>query len=322
MNLERLSADQQERLEGLFGEALQRDIPLAPFTSARIGGAADFLLEIDSAAALEHAARKLWEAGIPYRILGGGSNVLIADAGVHEVVILNKARQRKFFEDEDGAHIWAESGAIIGTLARLAAERGWSGLEWAATVPGTLGGAVVGNAGAHGSDMSESLALAEILQHSGQVVTWAPQDLDFSYRSSRLKRDPGQFVVLTATLNLQHSTADAVRERMREFAAQRAKTQPSGASMGSMFKNPPDDFAGRLIEQVGLKGYTQGSVQISDLHANFFLNHGGGTAAQVWALIETARARVLEEFDVRLELEVELVGAWAKNGDKLREGER
>jgi UDP-N-acetylmuramate dehydrogenase len=320
LNVERLSAEQHGQLKGLFKDVLQFDVPLAPFTSARIGGSADYLVEVTSAEALEQATRDLWNGGIPFRILGGGSNVLVADEGVREVILLNKARQRRFFEDEVGLHIWAESGAMLGTLARLAAENGWSGLEWAATVPGTLGGAVVGNAGAYGSDMSQSLSLAEILQHDGQVVTWACEELDFSYRSSRLKRDSGQFVVLTATLQAQRSSPELCKERMREFAAHRAKIQPAGASMGSMFKNPPEEFAGRLIEQAGLKGFSEGAVQISDKHANFFINHGEGSAQDVWKLIETARNQVLKKFGVLLELEVELLGAWMLNGDVVLEG--
>ena len=320
MKLDRLSNQQQEQLERLFGDMLQRDIPLAPYTSARIGGSADYLLELTSAQSLEQAAQDLWAENIPFRILGGGSNVLVADEGVREVVLLNKARERRFIEDEAGTHIWAESGSTLGTLARLSAERGWTGLEWAATVPGTLGGAVVGNAGAHGSDMSHHVSVAEILQQGGQVEAWVCEQLEYSYRSSRLKRESGQFVVLTAVLEVERSTPGLCKERMREFSAQRSKTQPAGASMGSMFKNPPEDYAGRLIEQAGLKGYSQGAVQISELHANFFINYGDGTAQDVWRLIEAARERVFQQFGVRLELEVELVGAWVLNGDGVLEG--
>lgn len=320
MSIDRLSAEQQEQLEKHFGDEIKRDIPLAPYTSARIGGPADYLLTLTSAQALETAAQALWAENIPFRILGGGSNVLVADEGVREVVLLNKARKRRFIEDDKGTHIWAESGCMLGTLARLSAEKGWTGLEWASTVPGTLGGAVVGNAGAHGSDMSDSVSVAEILQHGGQAETWVCEQLEYSYRSSRFKRESGDFVVLAAVLEVEASTPEACKSRMREYAAQRAKTQPAGASMGSMFKNPPEDYAGRLIEQAGLKGYFQGAVQISEVHANFFINHGKGSAQDVWRLIEEARNQVFQKFGVRLELEVELVGAWVLNGDGVLEG--
>ncbi len=313
MRNEGLSAAQRTQLEQKFGPKLQRDVPLAPFTSARIGGQADFLLELTTASELEHAALALWHAGLPFRVLGGGSNVLIADEGVREVILLNKARARRFFEDESGLHIWAESGAMLGTLSRLAAERGWGGFEWAATVPGTLGGAVVGNAGAHGSDMSDNLTLADILQQEGRVVHWSAAELDFRYRSSRLKRESGRYIVLAAELKAEPSTPQACKERMTEFARHRSKTQPAGASMGSMFKNPPDDYAGRLIEKAGLKGQKEGAVQISELHANFFVNHGDGKAQDVWKLIDRARREVKQQFGVLLELEIELLGAWKIN---------
>ncbi len=319
MKLDQLDLYQKEQLEQLFGKTLRRDVPLAPYTSARIGGPADYLLEVKSASELKEAVVKLWNAEIPFRILGGGSNVLVADEGVREVVLLNKARERRFYEDDAGPHIWAESGAVLGTLARLAVDRGWSGLEWAATVPGTLGGAVVGNAGAHGSDMSQNLSMAEILQHAGKVEIWSCDQFEYGYRDSRLKREPGQYVVLTATLDLDIATMEACKERMRHFSEQRSKTQPAGASMGSMFKNPPGDYAGRLIEQAGLKGFTQGAVKISELHANFFVNHGEGTAQDVWRLIAEARDQVLRQFGIKLELEVELMGAWAFDGNKVLE---
>jgi UDP-N-acetylmuramate dehydrogenase len=305
-----LTAEQKDLLAMKFGDLMGQDVPLAPFTSARIGGAADYLLEISSKETLAQSVKDLWEAGIPFRVLGGGSNVLVADEGVREVVLLNKARDKRFIEDEQTPQVWAESGSMLGTLARLAGERGWSGLEWAATIPGTLGGAIVGNAGAHGCDMAQNLALAEILQHDGQLVQWTVDALDFGYRTSRLKRESGRFVVLAATLKTVHSSPEICKQRMRDFSKERAKTQPAGASMGSMFKNPPDDYAGRLIDQAGLKGVSEGSIQISEVHANFFINHGDGTARQAWKLIQLAREQVKQRFGVNLELEVELIGDW------------
>jgi UDP-N-acetylmuramate dehydrogenase len=313
LNQERLTTQQARQLEGIFDEDLKRDVPLAPFTSARMGGSADYLVEIQSAQSLEVAVRALWKAHIPFRILGGGSNVLVADAGVRELILLNKARARRFIEDPARPQIWAESGAMLGTLARLAAERGWTGLEWAAGVPGTLGGAIVGNAGAHGRDMSHSVLLADILQQGGQALQWSCEELGFSYRTSRIKQASEQFVVLSVTLELENATADACKEKMREFLAHRVKTQPPGASMGSMFKNPEGDFAGRLIEEAGLKGYGLGAVEISDKHANFFLNKGDGRAEDVWKLICKARDEVKRKFGITLELEVEMIGAWPEN---------
>lgn len=298
------------RLQAELGLPVRRDTPLAPYTSARIGGPADFLVEIRSAGDLEAAARLLWETGTSFLILGGGSNVLISDRGVRGVVLLNRARAVRFEEDEDGPTVWAESGAMLGTIARLAAERGLGGLEWASTVPGTLGGAIVGNAGAFGEDIAGCLKVAEILQQAGLRDSWSVERLAYDYRTSALKGHAGRFVVLAGRLGVEPSTPEACREKMRQMAARREAAQPGGASMGSMFKNPPGDAAGRLIEAVGLKGTRVGGARISEKHANFFLNVADATAADVKALVDLARAEVARQFGVRLELEVELVGEW------------
>jgi UDP-N-acetylmuramate dehydrogenase len=298
------------QLREAFGVRLQQDVPLAPYTSARIGGAADFLLVVRSSVELAATTKVLWEIGVPFRMLGAGSNVLVADAGVRDVVLLNQARQVRFSEYETEPGVWAESGAGLGVLARRAVERGWSGLEWAVTVPGTLGGAVVGNAGAHGSDMASCLLMAEILQRNGQAESWPVERLEYTYRDSWPKRHPGQAVVLSATVRLSLSTPEETRARAAEFVAQRQASQPPGASMGSMFKNPPGDFAGRLIEAAGLKGTRIGNAEISPIHANFFINHGKASAKDVKGLIDLARNAVEARFGVRLEMEIELIGEW------------
>jgi UDP-N-acetylmuramate dehydrogenase len=291
----------------------QRSVPLARYTAARIGGPADWLIEVSSAEELASTASRLWELGAPFIVLGGGSNVLVSDAGVREVVVINRARRVRFEEQAESPAVWAEAGANLGLVARLAAERGLAGLEWAAGIPGTVGGAVFGNAGAHGGDIAGSLRLAEILHHSGQIAereSWPMERLAYAYRSSTLKREQGKTIVLSALLQLERSTPGAVQARLDELVSTRRRTQPPGASMGSMFKNPPGDFAGRLIESAGLKGARAGEAEISNLHANFFINHGRAKAGEVYELIRKARETVAEKFGVQLELEVELIGEW------------
>lgn len=310
VNLESLN-----RLQASFGQRLQRGVPLDRFTSARVGGTAEILLEVESADELAQAASLLWSEGVAWKILGGGSNVLVSDSGVRGVVVVNRARKVRFDEDSDPPTVWAESGANFGLVARQAASRGLSGLEWAAGIPGTIGGAVVGNAGAHGGDMAGNLIVATILQRNLEDgvpirVTWPVKRFEYAYRTSQLKRMPGQAVVLEAQLRLQRSTPEGVQAKMDEYVSYRRRTQPPGASMGSMFKNPPGDYAGRLIEAAGLKGVQVGDAQISTLHANFFINHGEATAADIYALIELAKRAVAEKFGVHLELEIELVGNW------------
>jgi len=296
-------------LQAAFGERLQTNVPMARYTSARVGGPADALLVANTANDLAGILQHLWQMNVRYWVLGGGSNVLVSDKGLRGVVVINRARQVRFNGATTPPSVWAESGANFGALARQAASRGLSGLEWAAGIPGTLGGAVVGNAGAFGGDIAGNLLLAEILHPNGHE-NWPVERLDYAYRTSILKRQPGQRVVLSATLALQHSTPEAVQARVNEFTEQRHKTQPPGASMGSMFKNPPGDAAGRLIDACGLKGTQVGAAQISPLHGNFFINHGQATAADVYSLISLARSQVAEKFGVTLELEVELLGLW------------
>jgi UDP-N-acetylmuramate dehydrogenase len=306
-------AAQEPDLGPIFGGRLRRDVPLAPYTSARIGGAAEYLLEVKSAADLAEAAHTLWSMELKFRVLGGGTNVLVSDEGARGVVILNKATGVRFQGAGAEPNVWAESGAALGTVGRRAVERGLGGLEWATTIPGTVGGAVVGNAGAHGEDVANCLSVAEILQPGKGPQPWTPDRLTFSYRGSWLKDHPGRAVVLSAVFRLHASTAEETRRRAREFGAYRRATQPSGASWGSMFKNPPGDYAGRLIEAAGLKGTRRGDIEISRKHANFFVNLGEGTARDAWELIQSARERVEAQFGVRLELEIEPFGDWQAN---------
>jgi UDP-N-acetylmuramate dehydrogenase len=300
-----------------YGARLGRDVSMARYTAARLGGPAQALLEAQTRAELVELVSFCWNESFPYTLLGDGSNILVSDVGVRGLVIINRARQTRFDEQSDPPMVWAESGANFGVIARQAAQRGLSGLEWAAGIPGTLGGAVVGNAGAHGGELRHNLRLAEILHRMdiGRVgeplrEDWPVEKLELTYRSSLLKRSPGKSVVLAGLLQLQRGDPQAIREQMDDWVAFRRRTQPPGASTGSMFKNPPGDYAGRLIEAAGLKGVRVGDAQISPLHANFFLNLGNATAADFYALIQQAQRTVADKFAVQLELEIELIGEW------------
>lgn len=295
-------------LRAALGKQVQEDALLAPYTSARIGGPADALVTVRSANELARAVEVCWEHGLPYRLLGAGSNVLVSEKGVRGVVILNRARSVEFIEGAE-KHVWAESGVIFSNLARRAASLGYSGLEWASTVPGTVGGAVYGNAGAFGSDVAHDLMAVEILTPAGRAW-WPPQRMEYGYRTSLLKRGGVQAVVLSAKFNLRDGIPAEIWAKMEQFNRRRKTTQPPGASMGSMFKNPPGDFAGRLIEAAGLKGMRIGTAEISPIHANFFINTGETRATDMKALIDLAQQTVREKFGVQLELEVELIGEW------------
>jgi len=293
-------------LKAEFGDEVKTNVPLAPLTSARIGGSADVLISATSADHLAAIVSLLWREGIHYVMLGGGSNVLVGDKGIRAVTIINRAKHVRFREGPPPS-VWAESGVVFSNLANRCALKALSGLEWAASVPGTIGGAVYGNAGAFGGDMSSCLSEVEVLTPSGRVH-WTVDSLGYGYRTSVLKRDEVQGIVLAAELRLQTATEAAIRERMAGFAKRRKSTQPPGASMGSMFKNTPGDKAGRLIEAAGLKGRRVGTVEISRVHGNFFVNHGRARAEDVRALINLVQDTVRSKFSVELELEIELVG--------------
>lgn len=310
MNSRRPPSTRAVEMREALGDQLRQDVSLAPYTSSRIGGLADFLIEVRSSEELERIAKLLWKMDMPFRILGGGSNVLVSDRGVRGAVILNHARDVSFLESESGPRVKAESGASLGSVSRRTIEHAWTGMEWASTIPGTIGGAIVGNAGAHGGDIASCLEMAEILQPKQQVEVWPVQRFEYGYRDSVLKRLPQPFVILTATFRLGTTTMEMAKRKLKEFVDYRQRTQPSGPSWGSMFKNPPGKSAGRLIDTAGLKGLQIGGARVSAKHANFFINLGDASASDVLRLIRLVRKEVAERFNIMLELEVELFGDW------------
>ncbi len=301
-----LSVAAMAQLKAQFGARLQLDVPLARYTAARIGGPAQALIRVDTVENLIETIQYLWKITCPFFILGGGANILVSDAGYPGVVVLNRAKEIKL-EVEKPA-VWAASGTNFGQLSRMVSKRGLAGLEWAAGIPGTVGGAVFGNAGAHGGEIAHDLALVEILHQSGQRLVWTAEKMAFQYRSSILKRQKSPAVILAATFRLGQSTPENTHKKLESFGQIRQKTQPPGASMGSMFMNPPGDYAGRLIETAGLKGTRIGNAEISPVHANFFINHGETRASDIYALIRLAQEQVLQQFGVQLQLEIELIG--------------
>ena len=291
-----------------LGDRVKENVPLAPYTSARIGGPADILITAESADDLARIVKLLDKQEMDFIILGGGSNVLVSDRGVRGVVVLNRAKAVRF-HNGDQPSVTVESGVIFSNLANRCASKGLAGLEWAATVPGTIGGAVYGNAGAFGGDMAGNLIWTELLTENGRERFTVDQ-MGYGYRTSILKRGEIDGIVLSAELALKNSTKEEVTVKIEQFSAHRKTTQPPGASMGSMFKNPTGDYAGRLIEAAGLKGMRIGNAEISPVHGNFFINHTNTKAEDIRALIVLAQKTVKEKFSVTLELEVELVGEW------------
>ncbi len=291
-----------------FSDRLLQNEPLAKYTAARLGGPADLLMIARNAEELAGVVQAAWADGIWVRIIGGGANVLISDGGVRGLVVVNRAAHVEFYDE---GYVIAESGMALTALARKCASRGLSGFEWAVSVPGTLGGAVVNNAGAHGGDMVGCVAEVALIDSEYGHLTLSSADLAYDYRTSSLKASGRRFLVLSATLALTPGLDPAVvTAHMDELVEHRKRTQPPGASLGSIFKNPPGDYAGRLIEAAGLKGFRIGGAMVSPVHANFFINTGTATSADYSALIQHVRDVVEDQSGIVLEREVEVIGQW------------
>ncbi len=303
--------------ESLPGEHLLRDESLAKYTAARLGGPADWLYiakssgQGEAAAALETLSKVVstaWDEGTPVRVLGGGANVLVSGKGVRGLVVINRISEVKFGNWHGRCNVSAAAGTSLSTLSHRCEARGFAGAEWMVSVPGTVGGAIVNNSGAHGGDMAQIVENVVVAEPSGPKL-YNCDDMGFAYRHSMLKeRTDRRFLVLLATFAFRPEDSKVMSARMQEYTAFRKRTQPSGASLGSIFKNPTGDYAGRLIEAAGLKGHTIGGVQVSPIHANFFINTGNASPEDYYALIQHVRRTVHEQTDVELEMEIELVG--------------
>ncbi len=288
-----------------FGPHARANEPLAAHTTLRLGGPADVWFPARSVDELLAAITLARQRNVPVFILGGGANLLISETGIRGLVIENRANSVHF----EGNRVLAASGAVIPRLAKQCAQHGLSGLEWAVGVPGTIGGATVNNAGAYGRTIADILLRAELLTADNQRV-WRPGSwFQYSYRTSKLKQAGfNKDIVLQVELALSPAPPAEIKARMQTYTERRKASQPPGATVGSMFKNPPGDYAGRLIEAAGLKGYRLGQAQISPIHANFFVNLGSASADDVIKLINLVRRRVREQFGIQLELEIEIVG--------------
>lgn len=291
----------------LDGPDLRRNERLARHTTFGIGGPADLFLTVRSAESLARATNAAYEADVPAFVLGSGSNILVADAGIRGLVIDNRARA----EANDNLLFRVESGASFAAYARKMCRAGLEGLSWAVGIPGTIGGAVVYNAGAYGGCLADVLRRVR-LQLPDNGDQWVDAtDLGLVYRGSAFTR--GQVrgkAVLEAEIELAPGDAKTLLAQAATYDGKRLTAQPRGRNAGSTFKNPPESPAWKLIEAVGMRGMRRGEAAISDKHCNFFVNDGNAAAADVAWLIAEAQRRVKEQFGVTLEREVEFVGAW------------
>jgi UDP-N-acetylmuramate dehydrogenase len=297
-------------LKQITGLRLRLAEPLARYTSMKIGGPADIFIAVETRSALASVLGLLRIHDTPVCLLGNGSNVLISDRGVRGAVLQLTADFRKAVWLEEGDFIRVRVGAAhpVTQLVREAARKGYAGLEFAEGIPGTVGGALVMNAGAYGSEFETIIEQVEALTADGQAITLSRAQMTFTYRDSHL---PDGTVVTGVTMRLRKGEPAQVSSKLRELVSKRKSSQPSGLpNSGSMFRNPPGDYAGRLIEAAGLKGKRYGQAQIAERHANFIVNLGGAKAEEVRQLMELARAEVRRQFGMELVAEVKLLGEW------------
>lgn len=295
-----------DRLAGQRGIGLTADAPLGPLTTLRVGGPADRLAVAETVDELIAALELARDAGVPAGVLGKGSDLVVADAGVRGLVIRNRADAIEI----DGRRIGADGGAAMAALVKRCTVAGLAGIEFGISIPGTVGGAVWANAGAHGGEMKDVVrGVRAWSPEAGGVVELAPADCRFAYRDSRFK-STGE-IVLEAELELADGEPNRIAERVAELQAHRRATQPlAEQNAGSVFRNPPGDFSGRLIDAAGLKGFRIGSAEVSTLHANFIVVDRGGRAADVRAVGDHVRRVVAERFGTELRYEIEFVGDW------------
>lgn len=289
----------------LPGVRIRLGEPMSRHTTFRVGGPADYFVEPENTAQLMAVLGLCSSFDMPFYLLGNGSNLLVGDGGYRGVMIaLGDAWSGM---SVDGNWIHAGAGATLAAAARLACRHALTGLEFAAGIPGTIGGAVVMNAGAYGSEMAAVLRGARVLTPEGKVLALSADQLELGYRKSCILRK--HYVVLEVDLELQPGEEKAIRQRMEELAIQRRTKQPlEYPSAGSTFKRPEGYFAGKLIQDAGLRGFAVGGAQVSEKHCGFVINRSGASAADILELCRQVQKRVRQQFGVELELEVRLLG--------------
>ncbi|MGD1026217.1 UDP-N-acetylmuramate dehydrogenase [Candidatus Binatus soli] len=296
----------ERELRERFGARIRAAMPLAELTSFRIGGPADLFVAVEDETELMHAKAAAYRAGVPCFCLGAGTNLLVSDRGMRGLVVRLGDGFGKIKIDD--TKVVAGAGAAFGTLVQAVVDRGLEGLEFGEGIPGTVGGGLVMNAGAFGGEIAKVVTLVHGVTGAGEAIALSRDEVKFSYRRTEL---PAHFVITRVDFELARGDRAQLMARVAEMKARRASRQPRGVpNAGSIFKNPPGNFAGKLLEGAGLKGTRLGGAAFSDQHANFIVNLGGAQAAEVRALIDMARNKVKEQSGVWLEPEVRLVGDW------------
>lgn len=283
--------------------------PMAAHTTFRVGGPADCFLQLENTEQLIRVQKYLNQVGVPFFLLGNGSNLLVSDDGYRGVILQIGQRMGKI--EVNDCVITAQAGASLAQVARTAMEHGLTGLEFASGIPGTVGGGVVMNAGAYDGEMSQVVIQVTVVNGEGEVMELDNSTMEFGYRTSTIKSNP--FTVTEVTFRLEKGDREQIKAKMDELASRRREKQPlEYPSAGSTFKRPKGYFAGKLIMDAGLRGYQSGGARVSDKHCGFVINAGGATAWDVYDVIREVQERVKEKFNVNLEPEVLFLG-WEMN---------
>ncbi|MGI6656947.1 MAG: UDP-N-acetylmuramate dehydrogenase [Desulfobulbus sp.] len=308
--------DEQRQELARLCRSVQWQAAMAPYSTFRTGGSVEALVEVSGAQELARLVGWLHSQRIPWQVIGGGSNILVTSRPHEDVFIRLRAPANRIStvavendREDDGKHlVWVDAGCSLGALVSWCARRGLSGLEFMAGIPGSVGGAIRMNAGAFGHAIGEVLSTVDFVTDQGELVSVDQEAICFDYRKTSFPGEPKRRVVIAeAVLCLHQDDREAVVARCREIVAQRRRKQPPGlGSAGSFFKNPEGDFAGRLIEQAGLKGLSQGKAMVSRKHANFIVNTGGAVPEDILALMEQVRQKVWLDSGVMLEPEVRI----------------
>ncbi|MGE5389697.1 MAG: UDP-N-acetylmuramate dehydrogenase [Deltaproteobacteria bacterium] len=286
-------------------EAIKYDQLMSEYTTFKIGGPIDVLVEPVDTEQLRQVLLWCRSKDVPFLVFGAASNLLVRDKGIRGVGIRIADRFSKYMIE--GNVIFAQAGILLANLARIAADHELTGIEFAEGIPGTLGGAVVMNAGAYDHEMREILLEADAVSSDGEIISFKPEDMDMGYRHSIFQKNG--MTVVSARLSLNRSKNELIRARMQELADSRASKQPlDKPSAGSVFRRPEGYYVGPMVEKLGLKGYRIGGAKVSKKHAGFIVNTGKATAADVIALIEEIQRRAREEYGVELQTEIRIVG--------------
>lgn len=299
-----------ERITHLLGERVRYSFPLARHTSFRIGGPADAFAELDTLDELQTLLAWLHEESVPVFLLGGGTNILVSDKGVRGVVVKlgDGFNYTRWTEAPTAATVQVGAANSLGRFVREAVRKGYRGVEFAEGIPGTVGGGLLMNAGAFGGELSTVVLAISGVHHDGRYERLPGEALGFAYRRTAL---PSQFVVTAVEFHLKRGQTEEIVAVMNTAQQKRQKTQPHGyPNAGSIFKNPPGTYAGRLIEAAGLKGCMQGRAQVSAQHANFIVNTGSASATDVRLLMDQIQRTVWKKNNIWLEPEIRLVGDW------------